>query len=355
MLALAGIPLGFSFSFVAETPEEDTRCVRQLGTVVRRRAGQSPGELYDELGKPEVLTAEKEQIECSLLHAMQHYCTVHPNPGSFATLQDRLEEKRLLDELGIPTAAYLHGETAAASAEQLSLPVVVKSCRGGYDGKNQWVLRSPQAVATFDSSAHRDRQIIEKWVPFDREVSIVSVRDANGDIGHYPMSENVHEEGILWYSIAPVPDFSEDMLTTAQGYISKVMHALEYVGVMAIEFFVTGKELLVNEIAPRVHNSGHWTQSGSKTSQFENHLRAITGLPLGSTENHSVSGMMNLIGTGVPPREALSSLSTLHWYDKAARPGRKLGHVNFVGRSHEELTHQMDAFRQSVVIDRPDR
>ncbi|MDX1735907.1 MAG: ATP-grasp domain-containing protein, partial [Halioglobus sp.] len=186
------------------------------------------------------------------------------------------------------------------------------------------------------------------------EVSLISVRDRSGDTAHYPITENVHKGGILRHSIAPARDLPDATARAAQDYIEKVMQAMDYVGVMAMECFVVDGRLLVNEIAPRVHNSGHWTQAGSKTSQFENHLRAITGLPLGSTHNHGVAGMVNLIGTGVPTQAAFSADSTLHWYNKAERPGRKLGHVNFSGSSHDELLQEMHRFQREALASAAD-
>ncbi len=354
MLALAGIPLGFRFSFIADDLGQDTRCVEQLGTVVHWHPGQSPGDLYDLLGRPDVVTAEKEQIDISLLELLQTLCDVHPNPASFAVLQDRSREKRLLDDLQIPTAPYVHARPAAEAVRKLSLPIVAKSCRGGYDGKNQQILRNARDIADFDAHPEERDFILEQWMPFEREVSIVSVRDRSGNISHYPITENMHESGILRHSIAPARNVSGVTARAAREYIASVMQFTDYVGVMAMECFIVDGDLLVNEIAPRVHNSGHWTQSGCKTSQFENHLRAIAGLPLGSTENHGISGMVNLIGTGVPTGSALSPHSTLHWYNKTERPGRKLGHVNFSGSTHEDLLQKMDRFRAEVLETRPD-
>ncbi len=348
MLALAGIPLGFRFSFIADDPGQDTACVEQLGAVVHWRPGQAPQELVAALGGPDVVTAEKEQIDPDLLRALETCCTVHPNPGAFAALQDRGREKRLLADLGIPSTPHVLGRTAAAAAASLSLPMVAKSCRGGYDGRNQQLLRTPEDIAAYDARAGHADYIIEQWIPFEREVSLISVRDRAGHIKHYPVTENVHESGILRHSIAPARNLPMAATRAAHDYAARVLQAIDYVGVMAMECFIVQGELLVNEIAPRVHNSGHWTQAGCKTSQFENHLRAITGLPLGSTENHSIAGMVNLIGNRVPAEAALSTHSTLHWYNKTAKPGRKLGHVNFSGSSHDELLQRMDRFRRET-------
>ncbi|MEM9256294.1 MAG: 5-(carboxyamino)imidazole ribonucleotide synthase [Pseudomonadota bacterium] len=349
MLALAGIPLGFKFSFIADEPGLDTDCVEQLGSIVQWDSDQSPIELFALLGNPNVVSAEKEQIDVALLESLAPFCDVYPSPSSFAILQDRHKEKQLLSTLSIPSSPFCFAQAACEAIGELGLPAVAKSCRGGYDGKNQHVIKSEQDAIAFDALGEQDHYIIEQWVPFEREVSIVSVRDQTGHILHYPVTENVHEQGILKHSIAPARDLSEPVVQSARDYITRVMDAIDYVGVMAIECFVIEDRLLVNEIAPRVHNSGHWTQYGSKTSQFENHLRAIAGLPLGSTEHHRISGMVNLIGSGVPAATALSADSSLHWYNKTARPGRKLGHVNFGGASHEELIQRMERFRRDAM------
>ncbi|MDE1460799.1 5-(carboxyamino)imidazole ribonucleotide synthase [Spartinivicinus poritis] len=341
MLALAGIPMGLKFSFIADAGE-DSRCVEGLGTIVRWQPSEPVSAIYDGLGQPDRITVEKEQVDVSLLSALQAYCPVHPNPQAFATCQHRYQEKQLLDKLGIGCAAYLYGQPTEASAAKIPLPVVVKSCREGYDGKNQWVLKHQQEVDAFSQQAKEQNYIVEQWIPFDKEISQVSVRGANGEMRHYPLAENRHEQGILKQSVAPAEAISEQLCLAAQDYMCRIMRALDYVGVMAMECFVVKDQLLVNELAPRVHNSGHWTQSGSKTCQFTNHLRAIAGLPLGSTDPHGVTGMVNLIGTIKPPLASLPPNAALHWYNKAVRPGRKLGHINFTGANRESLIRQME-------------
>lgn len=352
MLALAGIPLGFTFSFIAEHEGEDTSCVQHLGRVVHRHPKLTAEGLYEELGRPKVLTVEKEQIDPALLVELGQYCAVHPNPKAFATLHDRLSEKELLEQLQIMSAPHAYGVSAAEAAQRLGLPIVVKSCRDGYDGKHQRILRDERDIMDFDRGGFDQHCIFEQWIPFEKEVSLISVRGLSGQVCHYPITENIHDRGMLAQSIAPGRDISAAMSATAQDYITQVMEALDYVGVIAMECFVLGEQILVNEIAPRVHNSGHWTQAGCASSQFENHIRAITGLPLGNTISRGVSGMVNLIGTSAPPQRAFSLNSTLHWYNKSIRPGRKLGHVNFFGNSHDELIRDMNQFRQELVNSR---
>ncbi|MEH6911642.1 MAG: 5-(carboxyamino)imidazole ribonucleotide synthase [Oceanicoccus sp.] len=355
MLALAGIPSGLKFSFINDGAQHDTSCVDGLGTVVEWQSGDLFSSLYTALGHPDIVTAEKEQLDISLLIGLQQHCTVHPNPEAFAICQDRYKEKQLLDTLQIPCARYTYGEPLDVSIEQLSLPIVVKSCRDGYDGKNQSVLKTQQDVETLKHTFTHQKTniqdyIAEQWIPFDKEISLVSVRAENGEILHYPLTENRHINGILRQSIAPAPDISSELVTRAQAYLASIANELDYVGVIAMECFVMGDKLLVNELAPRVHNSGHWTQSGSLTCQFENHLRAITGAALGSTTHHGLTGMVNLIGTSKPDINQLSSNSKLHWYDKTVRPGRKLGHINFHEQNAEQLLTVMTRVTETTEV-----
>ena len=340
MLALAGIAMGFKFSFIADA-QEDSRCVKGLGKVVQWQPNVSVSELYAELEQPNLVTAEKEQVAISLLHALQAHCPVHPNPQAFSACQHRHREKKLLDQLNIPCAPYIYGPAGDAGNAQIPLPKVVKSCSEGYDGNNQWVLRCQQDIDAFSAHAKETNYIIEQWIPFDKEISQVSARGANGEIQHYPLTENYHEQGILKHSIAPATAISKQLACVAQDYISRIMDTLNYVGVIAMECFLIQDQLLINELAPRVHNSGHWTQSGSVTCQFENHLRAISGLSLGSTRAFSVTGMINLIGTEKPPIDLLTTQSSLHWYDKLVRPGRKLGHINIFSEDYDSLQQQI--------------
>ena len=348
MLALAGIPLGIQFSFINDNGAPDTVCVDGLGIVASWRQGDSVAALYEQLGRPQCVTVEKEQLDVELLIALEKHCPVYPNPLAVSACQNRHREKQLLEQLGIPASPYTFGQSAKETLASLALPVVAKSCSEGYDGKNQWVIRTEQDAQDFDEVAKQDDYIIEQWIPFEREVSQVSVRGIDGDIRHYPLAENQHTSGILTRTIAPAPDVNPALIVQAQDYMQRLLEELEYVGVLAMECFVTPKQLLVNELAPRVHNSGHWTQSGSLTSQFENHVRAVAGLPLGSTQAHGVAGMINLIGAAHPPLQSMSERCTVHWYNKSVRAGRKLGHVNFVAESLDGLQQDMARFSESA-------
>ena len=344
MLALAGKPMGIRFSFVADEGE-DSVCVDGLGKVVRWKTGDDIAALYQALGQPDRITVEKEQVDLSLVEDLQKHCPVHPNPKAFAAAQHRHREKQLLDSPNIPTSPYIYGQP---DPEQLALPVVVKSCRDGYDGKNQWVLKTQDDLEAFRSEPRGDELIVEKFVPFEREVSQVSVRREDGSILHYPLAENRHDKGILRESIVPAPNTSSQLEASAQAYIRRIMEALDYVGVMAMECFVVEDGLLINELAPRVHNSGHWSQSGSATCQFENHIRAVADLPLGSTEVFGVAGMINLIGIDKPDLKVLTATSKLHWYEKSVRPGRKLGHINVIADHYDALKQSMLELNASV-------
>ncbi len=349
MIALSGASMGIKFSFVADA-KEDICCVEGMGAIVRWQPGDCIEELYKALGQPDCITVEKEQVELSLIEQLQQYCPVRPNSGGFAACQHRHREKQLLDKLAIPCAAYIYGRPDAIERANLPLPVVVKSCRFGYDGKNQWVLRNQQDIDAFNLQAEEEHYIIEALIPFSKEISQVSVRSINGEIHHYPLTENQHSQGILVKSVAPAINISEIVAKKAQDYMRRIMENLDYIGVMAMECFVVEEKLLVNELAPRVHNSGHWTQAGSVTSQFENHLRAVCGLALGSTAIHGVAGMVNLIGTSRAPIELQTASARLHWYGKTVRAGRKLGHINIVDEDYDNLLQQMDSIQSNLKL-----
>ena len=353
MLALAGLPMGLKFSFINDNAQPDTTCIDGLGKVVAWQLGDGFADLYAALGEPDIVTIEKEQLNVELLKGLQAFCPVYPNPEAVVVCQDRHQERLLLDKLNIPCSGYIYGEPLDVCAKKLALPLVIKSCREGYDGKNQWVLRTAGDAVALEAEfagaqpVNRD-YIAEQFVAFDCEVSQVSARTRSGEICHYPLAENQHEKGILRQSIAPAPAATDHLQALAQQYTTSIANALNYVGVLAVEFFVCGEQLLVNELAPRVHNSGHWTQSGSQTCQFENHLRAITDAALGSTKPHGVAGMVNLIGIEKPSLNTLSANSKLYWYDKSVRAGRKLGHMNFDAADVETLTQKMSAFRETI-------
>lgn len=353
MLALAGIPLGIKFSFINDDKSKDTRCVDGLGNIVVLEAvWQSVHDtykLYDALGKPDHVTIEKEQVNSALLQALDLFCPVYPKVSAIKACQHRHSQKTLLAKLSITSSPYLYNVSAHQAMQQLDLPLVVKSCREGYDGKNQWILNTPTDVIQFDlmvaqeanENATLSDYIIEAWMPYDKEVSQISVRSVNGEIIHYPLTENTNENGMLKRSIAPANHISEQTVKLVQTNMEKLLTSLDYVGVLAMECFVVTDELIVNELAPRVHNSGHWTQVGSMACQFENHLRAIYGSKLGSTKLLGVAGMINLIGSKKPSMDTLLKSSKLYWYNKLTRERRKLGHINYLSTDFDSLSRQM--------------
>lgn len=352
MLALAGLRHGFKFSFLVDKDaSNETRCIRGLGEIVVYDPDQSAQTLYERLGCPDIVTIEKEQLDIGLLQALNRYCPVHPNPVACASCSDRLQEKRLLGKLQIPHANFRFLNRASDALQQLQdlkLPLFAKSTRFAYDGRNQFLLRNRAELIDFANAGHGGSWIVEEAIDFDREVSVIGVRCQDGEVTLYPITENTHHQGMLVYSISPAPRISLQQKTAIEQYAKSIMSALDYVGVLAIEFFLHGQQVIVNELAPRVHNSGHWTINGGTSCQFENHLRAVTGMQAGSTSSGEVSGMLNLVGLNKPPVHLLTANSYLHWYDKLPRPGRKVGHVNFRNSSLKKLKKEMTCFASQI-------
>jgi 5-(carboxyamino)imidazole ribonucleotide synthase len=312
MLALAGIPLGLQFRFL--DPSADA-CAGEVGELV-------VGAYDDEASLDRLAvgaTAVTYEFENVPVAAAERVGAL-PGPRALEEGQDRLREKELFQRLGIPTARF--GDLTASG-----LPAIVKRRRLSYDGKGQRVVRAAGPLGA--------DELAEELVPFSRELSIIAVRGRDGAVAFYPLTENVHRDGILRVSHAPAEDAAEEL---AQTYVRLLLEELDYVGVLALELFEVEGGLLANEFAPRVHNSGHWTIDGAVTSQFENHLRAILGLMLGSTAALGSCAMVNLVGT-IPPLEQLLALpgAHVHLYGKEPRPGRKVGHVTFVGASEETV------------------
>jgi 5-(carboxyamino)imidazole ribonucleotide synthase len=349
MLAIAGIPLGIQFSFVKDDAGQSNECVEGLGVIQASPAKVSDTnqydkkeieQLYKDLGQPDCITVEKEQVDLELLIALADFCPIYPGIAAIKACQHRGQEKQLLASLDIPTSPYFYNTKAVEAVQKLGFPVMVKSCTEGYDGKNQWLIKTDADAEQFDALNSQD-YIIEAFVAFDKEISQVSVRSKEGDIKHYSLADNHHEKGILIGSVAPAVNISEQLSAKAQAYMESLLTELDYVGVLAMECFVTGDSLMVNELAPRVHNSGHWTQLGSVTCQFENHIRAIAGICLGNTKQISTAGMFNIIGTEQPSFDVLDENATLYWYNKTVRANRKLGHINFLGENHEEVNKKI--------------
>jgi 5-(carboxyamino)imidazole ribonucleotide synthase len=278
---------------------------------------------------------------------------VAPSPPAHETAQDRLAEKALFERVGLATAAFesvdsLEGLLAAL--DRIGTPAVLKTRRLGYDGKGQIVVSDPVLAEDAWRSLGEAPSILEGVVAFDRELSIVAVRGDDGDTRVYPPAHNEHRGGILRVTRAPAAGVTTKTWGEAERLVRSVMDDLGYVGVIAIELFQMGERLLGNELAPRVHNSAHWTIEGAETSQFENHLRAVTGLPLGSTEPRGHSAMVNLIGsTPDPSSVAAIPGAHLHLYGKEPRPGRKLGHVTV--RADDAETVERTLLQVEALVD----
>jgi 5-(carboxyamino)imidazole ribonucleotide synthase len=327
MLGLAGIPLGLGFRFLDPSPDASAGAVGELVVA----SYDDPDGLKALAADADVVTYEFENVPVGSARAVADVAPVLPPPGALEAAQDRLAEKRLFERAGVPVAAYApvgSSEQARAALDEIGLPAVLKTRRLGYDGKGQAVLRSPDDVEGAWRAVGEAPSMLEAFVGFDRELSILAVRGRRDQTLFYPVVENHHRDGILRRCLAPAPGLTAELWETARASATAVLDALGYVGVLAIELFEAGGRLLANEMAPRVHNSGHWTIEGAQTSQFENHLRAICGLPLGSTEPLGHAGMVNLIGSVPDPGDVLGLPGVhLHLYGKEPRPGRKLGHV----------------------------
>lgn len=352
MLALAGYPLGLRFRFLDPSPEAP----------VGRIAPRVTGDFSDRAALEkfahglEVVTYEFENVPVDAVHFLAKKVSVFPPPGALEAAQDRLREKQLFEKLGIPTTEFASVPAASdldAALRKVGLPAVLKTRRMGYDGKGQWILKSQEDVRIAKEGLPRLPFIAERFVPFTREISVLAVRGKAGETAFYPLVENHHRKGILRLSLAPAPSVSPQIQRAAEEAARMVLESLNYVGVLAIEFFEHDGELLANEMAPRVHNSGHWTIEGAVTSQFENHLRAINGFPLGSTTAIGSSAMINLIGEVPQAAKVLAIPSAhLHLYGKEPREGRKLGHVTLRAPSFDQLTNRFASL--PAFFQRPD-
>ena len=331
MMALAGYPLGLDFLFLDRSA--DTPAAQVAPTLVGEFTDHK---LLRELARrSEVMTFDWENVSIDSLRALGRSAKIAPPLAALAMSQDRIAEKTLFAKLGIPTTRHAAVDTAAGlerALRRVGMPGVLKTRRLGYDGKGQAVIRSQEDAARAFETLRGVPLIYEEFVPFDYEVSIIGARNRQGEIAIYPLNRNLHREGILRLTRAPWG--AAALQRRAAGHLQRVLEHFRYEGVLNIEFFVRGGTLVANETAPRVHNSGHWTIEGAATSQFENHLRGILGLPLGATAARGHAAMINLIGS-LPTRDDFIDAPELHWHDygKAPRPGRKVGHITVLARS----------------------
>ncbi|AXK71474.1 5-(carboxyamino)imidazole ribonucleotide synthase [Lysobacter sp. TY2-98] len=340
MLALAGAPLGLRFLIMDNVADA---CAGQFAPMV-------VGDYRDDAALAEfasqvnVATFDFENVPAESAQWLTERVDVFPNPRALATAQDRLAEKTLFRDLGIPVPPFAAIDTLddlRAAIATIGTPCILKTRRLGYDGKGQFRLRSADDIdaawAALGAQAPKVGLILEGFVHFERELSVVAVRGRDGEFRAWPLTENWHVDGVLSASLAPAT--ADDAThALAFGHAKRLAEALDYVGVFALELFSQGGVLLANELAPRVHNSGHWTIEGSETSQFQNHLRAVLGLPLGDTRMVGHACMLNWIGE-MPDATPVLQESGGHWHDygKESRAGRKVGHATLRADDAESL------------------
>jgi 5-(carboxyamino)imidazole ribonucleotide synthase len=337
MLAEAGARIGIDC--VTLDPAPDSPASRVAPAIVAAYDDETA--LAELASASDVVTYEFENVPVASARFLAERVDVLPPPESLAFAQDRLLEKTVFAEVGLGVAPYApvsSEEELAEAMDAVGFPSILKTRRLGYDGKGQARLGGPEDATGAWRALGSVPSILEAFVPFHRELSIIGARGKDGRTAFYPLVENVHRDGILRTSTAPAPDITPDLQAAAERLAAAVMERLGHVGVLAIELFDTGEGLLGNEMAPRVHNSGHWTIEGAPTSQFENHLRAICGWELGPATPSAYSAMVNLIGSE-PPEGAFPDLPGVHVhrYGKHARPGRKLGHVTLVEDDRDTL------------------
>jgi len=340
MMALAGIPLGFEFVFLDPSPDA---CAASTGAL--RQAEFSDVEAARAFAREvDMATFDFENVPAESARAVAELRPFHPCVEALGSCQDRVSEKSLLTELEIPVPESREVGSRPdllAAVEGVGFPSVLKTRRLGYDGKGQAILRQHEDLESAWQRLGGSDLILERFIPFEAECSLISVRAHSGEIRYWPLTRNVHENGVLKLSLPGV--FGSGLQERAQEIAARLLEHWDYAGVMTVEFFVHEGMLLVNEIAPRVHNSGHWTIDAAVTSQFENHLRALSGLPLGDTSMTQSALMFNWIGQ-LPDAGKLLNYSGLHWHDygKQARPGRKVGHATLTAPSADEL-HESSA------------
>lgn len=342
MLALSGYPLGLQFRFLDPSPEAPAFQLAE-----RVVAPYDDMDALDRFAEDcDVVTYEFENVPVSSARYLQQRVPIYPPPQALEAAQDRLTEKTLFQNLNIPVPPFLPVDSYSdlrTAVDRIGLPCVLKTRRMGYDGKGQKTLLQERDISSAWESLGGRPLILEGFVPYERELSLLAVRGRQGEEVFYPLVENHHAGGILRLSLAPASNLTAGIQAEAEEYGKRVLEALDYVGVLAIELFQFAGQLLANEMAPRVHNSGHWTIEGAVTSQFENHLRAVTGYATGSVKMTGYAAMLNLIGTMPAPEEILQhSGAHLHAYSKAPRPGRKIGHVTLVDDDPANLKSRLE-------------
>ena len=348
MMALSGIPLGLEFAMYDTHAGVPGAAVAEIHT----GAFDDRKKLARFARAVDVVTFDWENVPVASARAIAALRPVWPPPRALEVAQDRISEKKLFRRLGIPVAPFAAVDSAADLARAvaaLGAPGILKTRRLGYDGKGQARIRRARDAAGAYELLAGQPLVYERFVDFTREVSLLGVRDRRGAVRHYPLAENEHVAGILAVTRAPYADAA--LQRQAERNHRRLMRTLGYVGVLCVEYFVERGRLVANEMAPRVHNSGHWTIEGAETSQFESHVRAIAGLPLGATAPRGHAVMVNVIGRKPRARDFLA-MAGLHWHDygKAERPGRKLGHVTLVTGTRAARDRAARRLRRRLIL-----
>ena len=346
MLALSAYPLGHQMRFLALSEDEPSSLLGK--TFVHNN---NPEILNNFADSSDIVTYESENTDVTIVNKISQNTKVYPSHKSLYISQHRGREKALLDKLKIPCAPYQMVNSLddlKSAIKSIGVPSILKTATDGYDGKGQFLIKSEIQLHEAWEKMCGVESILEGFINFKRELSLIAVRGIDGSLAYYPLVENSHYEGILRLTIAPAQNISEPLQKKAEGYMSSLLNEIKHVGVLTIELFESDSGLLVNEIAPRVHNSGHWTIEGAKTSQFENHIRAITESPLGqTTSTKNFSAMINIIGVHGPIQKALKTKNAhLHLYDKEERTGRKLGHITITSNSIDDLNQSIENLKE---------
>ncbi|SFV84730.1 Phosphoribosylaminoimidazole carboxylase ATPase subunit [hydrothermal vent metagenome] len=345
MLAISGYPLNHQFGFSGNSTDEPSALLGHMFALE-----DNADNIESLVAFADVITYESENTDVEIVKEISKNVSVYPGEKSLFTTQHRGREKALFDQLNIPCAPYQMVNSEAdlkTAVEQIGLPAILKTATEGYDGKGQFLMQDESQITEAWQSMNGVESILEGFVNFKRELSLIAVRDIDNDHRYYPLVENTHHDGILRLTIAPAQDIDPAVQTTAERYMQTLLDEMDHVGVLTIELFETEDGLVVNEMAPRVHNSGHWSIEGANTSQFENHVRAITGMPLGDTTPiHNFNAMVNIIGKTGPTNIALNMPNAhLHLYDKTERADRKLGHINITASSQAELDESIEKLK----------
>ncbi|MBF7073995.1 5-(carboxyamino)imidazole ribonucleotide synthase [Glaciecola sp. MH2013] len=342
MMYLAAAPLGVIVSAV------DVATETVVNPVSKKPTGIS---LANAIEEAQAITVEFEHVPEHLLVDADKSQKLYPNIASIMAGADRVREKALLSKYNIPNCPHMIINDVSQLDQVLSTlgeRVIFKASRDGYDGYGQWRMADASDLDKLRTEfAALDLKkvplVAETMQDFDREISLIGARDKDGNVKCFSLAENLHHQGQLHVSVAPITGLTESLQEKANKIFDTLATGMDYVGVLAVELFQCGDELLVNEIAPRVHNSGHWTQQGADTCQFEQHIRAVLNLPLGSTDAHSISAMVNIIGCTSFSRDLISIPGAhLHWYGKEVRAKRKMGHINVVASSHKALGDKLN-------------